>query len=84
MTTTAKTSDHQTAVDALDDVDIDDMDDPADLRRIGAVVLKLHDGESELEAAVAAAVAQGRSWSAIGNALGVTRQAAHARFSKTR
>lgn len=82
MKTAARKTTHQEAVDSLDDLDLSTLDDPDDLRRINAVVSKLHQDEVELAAAVAAAQARGRSWSAIGNALGTTRQAAHARFGK--
>jgi|FLOH01.1.fsa_nt_gi hypothetical protein len=82
MKTAARETAHQEAVESLDDLDVAELDDPDDLRRISAVVSKLQRDETELAAAVEAAQARGRSWSAIGNALGTTRQAAHARFGK--
>ena len=82
MKTAARETARLEAVDSLDDLDLSTLDDPDDLRRIGAVVAKLRQDEVELAAAVAAAQARGRSWSAIGNALGTSRQAAHARFGK--
>lgn len=61
--------------------------DAADLRQIGAALNRLEDTEKDVEraqkhlaSAVKAARKQGRSWSAIGMVLGVSKQAAQQRF----
>ncbi|MBA2322739.1 MAG: sigma-70 family RNA polymerase sigma factor [Pseudonocardiales bacterium] len=56
------------------------VDDPADLRGIGAAALAIEDARAELAAAVAVARANGRSWGAIGMVLGISKQAARERF----
>lgn len=55
-------------------------EDPADLRRIGLALRGLADQQGEVEAAVAAARAKGRSWAEIGLVLGVSRQSARERY----
>ncbi|MGH3545026.1 MAG: hypothetical protein ACRDPW_03770, partial [Mycobacteriales bacterium] len=55
-------------------------EDPQDLRRVGLAQRDISASEAELRDAVRAARAHGRSWSAIGRTLGVTRQAAQERF----
>ncbi len=69
------------ALDALDQLDLSATEDASDLRRIGDAVGSVAKDERELTEAVVAARACGRSWAMIGLALGVSRQAAHDRFS---
>jgi len=54
--------------------------DAAHFRAIIAASRRVHDAEAELHAAVARARQAGDSWTVIGAALGVTRQAAQKRF----
>ena len=70
------------AVDTLDDLDMSDIDDTSDLRAIGNLVDAIAQDEMDLAVAVKTARTRGRSWTAIGLALGVTRQAAHDRFAR--
>ena len=58
-------------------------DDVSDLRAIVKAVTDVVDAERRLEAAVRAALANGRSWAWIGQALGTTKQAAAERFGGT-
>ncbi len=72
------------ATDALlDTLDVEQMhqEDISDLRRVGDALQTVADGEMQLVQAVAAARANGRSWSRIGAVLGTSRQAAAERFS---
>lgn len=66
----------------LETVDLStlEVEDPADLRRIGMAKHALRDAEAELRAAVAASRASGRSWGYIGLVLGISKQAAQQRF----
>jgi hypothetical protein len=68
-------------LDALDP-EVTPAEDPVDLRRIGLAVRGIDAAKAELDAAVAAARAAGRSWTEIGTVLGVSRQAARERFSE--
>lgn len=58
------------------------MSDTTDLRLIAEEVDTVHAGEARVRELVALARANGRSWGAIGIALGVTRQAARERFGE--
>ncbi len=55
-------------------------EDPSDLRRIGLALRGLADAQREVDDAVAAARRNGRNWSQIGLALGISRQAARERY----
>ena len=57
--------------------------DAAHFRAIIAASRRVHDAEAELHAAVARARQAGDSWTVIGAALGVTRQAAQKRFGRS-
>lgn len=57
-----------------------DAQDAGPLRAIYRAVQGVKDAEASLHAEVAAARAAGVSWTVIGAALGVTKQAAHSRF----
>jgi hypothetical protein len=57
-------------------------DDVTDLRAIAEAVDELHAAEARIRERVALARAHNRSWSQIGIALGVSRQAARERFSE--
>jgi hypothetical protein len=57
-------------------------DDPIDLRRIGLALRSLAVEQRELDEGVAAARANGRSWSEIGLVLGISRQAARERYGQ--
>ncbi len=80
--TTNKSKRLDEAVAALDDIDIEDTNDASDLRAIGELVNAISSDEAGLAEAVKVARANGRSWTAVGLALGVSRQAAHDRFSR--
>lgn len=56
--------------------------DPADLRRIGLALRELADNHREVDDAVVAARATGRSWAQIGLVLGISRQAARERYDQ--
>lgn len=56
------------------------LEDPR--QRIRTALERVAAAQVELHAAVDAAREQALTWSAIGEALGVTRQAAHERFAK--
>lgn len=56
--------------------------DPADLRRIGLALRSLAEEQREVDEAVAAARANGRSWGEIGLVLGISRQAARERYGQ--
>lgn len=76
----------QAAVDAeswLDSLDpaATPAEDPDDLRRIGLALRGLADQQHEVDAAVAAARANGRNWAEIGLALGISRQSARERYA---
>ena len=68
----------------LDQLDPDDpnvtVDDMTDLRDIAAAVAAREGVERQLEAAVAKAHDNGRSWNQIARILGMSRQAAQKRF----
>lgn len=68
-------------LDALDPATTP-AEDPADLRRIGLALRALADEQLEVEQAVAAARANGRSWGEVGLVLGVSRQAARERYGQ--
>ena len=55
--------------------------DTAELRRVAEVVERRDALDAELVAAVVAARRAGRSWSAIGTMLGVSKQAAQRRYA---
>lgn len=57
-------------------------ENPADLRRIGLALRALAHEQREVDEAVAAARANGRSWGEIGLVLGVSRQAARERYGQ--
>ncbi len=80
--TTNKSKRLDEAVAALDDIDIEDTNDASDLRAICELVNAISSDEAGLAEAVKVARANGRSWTAVGLALGVSRQAAHDRFSR--
>jgi DNA-directed RNA polymerase specialized sigma24 family protein len=70
----------------LDDLDPDDpsvsVEDAADLRAVGLALAAISASEKNLAATVAAARANGRSWSRIAAVLGVSKQAAMRRFGE--
>ncbi len=66
-------------LDALDPATTP-ADDPKELRRIGLAKRDMHMADSELRDAVRAAREAGYTWADIGMTLGVSRQAAQARF----
>jgi len=79
----------QAAADAerwLDDMDPAELDKPetdaTDLRRIGLALATLASAGTELDHAVRAARAGGRSWSDIATVLGTSRQAARQRYGE--
>ncbi len=80
--TTNKSKRLDEAVAALDDIGIEDTTDASDLRTIGELVDAISRDEAGLAEAVKAARNNGRSWTVVGLALGVSRQAAHNRFSR--
>ncbi len=57
------------------------LDDAALLARLGAAARSIAQAEDRLRAAVAELRVRGVSWARIGDALGITRQAAWDRFS---
>ena len=54
----------------------------AQVERVHRVAVRIGQAERELTLAVADARAAGVSWQGIGDALGITRQAAQQRFGK--
>lgn len=64
------------------DPDTSPAEDPVDLRRLGLALRALADQQREVDEAVAAARAHGRSWAEIGLVLGTTRQAARERYGQ--
>lgn len=72
------------AVIASDDYDpgVVQVDDLRDLRAVADAGAQVRAGEAQLVEVVAMARAHGRSWTRIGVALGVSRQAARQRFGK--
>lgn len=80
MTTT-----HRTDTSGVDDLDpgTHEARDATHFRRIIAARHRIDEAESELRAAVKAAREAGDSWSVIGAALDITRQAAYQRFGRT-
>ncbi|MCL2732487.1 MAG: hypothetical protein FWE15_20985 [Actinomycetia bacterium] len=75
-----ETTDHEAA--ALDRLspDTHPARDATSFRRIVAALKGIDDAHDELRASVAAAREAGDSWTVIGAALGVSRQAAQERF----
>lgn len=71
----------ETWLDSLDPA-VTPAEDPADLRRIGLALRGLADQQHEVDAAVAAARANGRNWAEIGSALGISRQSARERYAE--
>ena len=69
----------QTGLETLDPSTMPSRD-AVNFREIIAASRRVHDAEAELHAAVARARQAGDSWTVIGAALGVTRQAAQKRF----
>jgi hypothetical protein len=59
----------------------DDFEDIADLRAIAEATDSVRAGEARVRELVQLARANGRSWTQIGVALGVSRQAARERFA---
>ncbi|MBA2281176.1 MAG: sigma-70 family RNA polymerase sigma factor [Actinomycetota bacterium] len=75
----------QAAADAeawLDSLDpeVTPAEDISDLAAIGAALAKVAAAEGEIEVAVAAARANGRSWPRIALVLGISKQAAQQRY----
>lgn len=75
----------QAAADAeawLDSLDPDSTpaEDISDLAAIGAALSKVAEAESDIEAAVSTARANGRSWPRIALVLGISKQAAQQRY----
>ena len=80
----------QAAADAerwLDGLDPDDptvhVDKVGDLREIGDALARVGAAERRVASAVLAARENGRSWTDIGRALGVSRQAAQKRYDRS-
>ena len=71
----------ETWLDSLDPA-ATPADDPSDLRRIGLALRGLADEQREVDEAVAAARANGRSWAEIGLVLGISRQSARERYGE--
>ncbi len=69
------------AMEGIDDLDPDEAEDVSDLAAIGQANGSIEDAKDQLLAAVAAARANGRSWTDIAHRLGVSRQAARERWS---
>lgn len=78
---TTKTRADDTGLDALDPA-ISVARDATHFREIIAAFEAVDAAENELRAAVRAAREAGDSWTVIGAALGVTKQAAQQRFAK--
>lgn len=78
---TLKTNHDRTGLDQLDP-STHPARDAASFRRIIAAQNQLADAEQELREAVRAARAAGDSWTVIGAALDISRQAAQQRFGE--
>ena len=78
---TLKTNHDRTGLDQLDP-STHPARDAASFRRIIAARNQLADAEQELREAVRAARAAGDSWTVIGAALDISRQAAQQRFGE--
>jgi len=78
---TLKTNHDRTGLDQLDP-STHPARDAASFRRIIAARNQLADAEQELREAVRAARAAGDSWTVIGAALDISRQAAQQRFGQ--
>lgn len=67
----------------LDSLDLDksQMRDGSNLAKIGAALTAVEEADANLDRAIAEARAAGDSWTAIGIALGTSRQAAHRKYS---
>ncbi|AXH98065.1 hypothetical protein [Ornithinimicrobium avium] len=76
-----KTRPEETGLDELDS-GTNPARDAVHFRRIQAARANLTDAEDELREAVQAARDAGDSWTIIGAALGITRQAAQQRFGR--
>lgn len=78
------TAKHKTSVgewlEELEDAPAGAFEDATHMRRIAAAAKNVAAADEQLRREVAAARAAGESWSVIGIALGVTRQAAYQRF----
>jgi hypothetical protein len=81
ITTTTRTRAEDTGLDALDPA-ATTARDATHFRAIIAASEAVDAAESELRAAVRAAREAGDSWTAIGAALGVSKQAAEQRFAR--
>lgn len=81
----SKTDTDQAVEQALDELvpNPDDARDATPFREIFRAAQAVEDAQTELRAAVARARAAGTSWTVVGAALGVTKQAAAQRFSGT-
>lgn len=82
---TAHQNDHDGTINAeawLDALDptMTPAEDPQELRRVGLAQRDVHAADRELRKAVTLARQAGYTWADIGMTLGVTRQAAQARF----
>jgi len=76
------TDDVDAWLDSLDPSTLE-MRDAVHVRRITAAMRAVDSAEQELRDAVAAARTAGDSWTIIGAALGITRQAAQQRFGRS-
>lgn len=72
-------ADAQAWLDSLDP-DTTPAEDISDLAAIGTALSKVAEAESDIEAAVATARANGRSWPRIALVLGISKQAAQQRY----
>ena len=77
---TRTTPDLETTLENLDPGTLEVID-PRELRQIASAVDAVADAQQRAEAAVIAARRADYSWGKIAIALGVTRQAAHERYS---
>lgn len=68
-------------LDSIDPADVK-VNPSDDLRAIATALDSIASAEGDLEAAVRAARARGRSWGVIAMALGVSRQSARERFAE--
>lgn len=69
-------------LDELDQARSTEAENTEDLREVAAGAEAVADAEARLTEAVDIARAHGRSWTRIGIAIGISRQAARQRFSR--